>query len=53
MPAHWLIELGGEPLVGRAMGRGVSRSSCGLRKSASSFFALGGTQPTQPISFLA
>ena len=34
VPAHWQMELGGEPLAGRAMGRGVSRSSCGLRKSA-------------------
>ena len=33
VPAHWWMELGLGLLVGRAMSRGVSRGSCGLRKS--------------------
>ena len=33
VPAHWWVELGLGLLVGRAMSRGVSRGTCGLRKS--------------------
>ena len=28
MPAHWGVELGLVPLVGRAVSRGVSRGGC-------------------------
>ena len=36
MPAHWWVELGLGSLVSRAMSRGMSRGSCGLRKSLGS-----------------
>ena len=36
MPAHWWVELGLGPLVGRVMSRGLSRGGCGLRKSLGS-----------------
>ena len=34
MSARWCVELGLGPLVGKAKSRGVSRVSCGLRKSS-------------------
>ena len=33
MPAHWWVEPGLGPLMGRAKSRGVSKDGCGLRKS--------------------
>ena len=33
MPAHWCMELGLVPLVGRALSRGVFNGSYGLRKT--------------------
>ena len=41
MPAHWWMELGLGPLVGRTMLRDVSRGGCGLRKSLGSLSADG------------
>ena len=41
MPAPWWVELDPGPLVGRAMDRGVSRGSCGLRNSLGSLCADG------------
>ena len=36
MPAFWWVELDLGLLVGRGMSRGMSRDSCGLRKSLGS-----------------
>ena len=41
VPAHWWVGLGLEPLVVRAMSRGMSRGGCGLRKTLSSLSAGG------------
>ena len=41
MPAHWWVELGLLPLVGRAISRGVFRGGYGLRKALSSLSADG------------
>ena len=41
MPAHWRLELGLVPLVGRAVSGGVFRGSCGLRKTLGSLSADG------------
>ena len=44
----WWVELGLGPLVGKAMSRGMSRGSCGLRKSLGSLSTDGwGCVPTQ------
>ena len=41
MPAHWCVELGLVPLVGRAMSRDVFSGGCGLRKTLGSLSADG------------
>ena len=35
VPAHWWVELGLVPLVGRAMSEDVFSAGCGLRKALS------------------
>ena len=48
MPAPSWVELGLDPVVGRAESRGVSRGGCGLRKTLDSLSADGwGCVPTQ------
>ena len=50
VPAHWWVVLGPGPLVGKAMSRGVSIGSCGLRKSLGSLSAGGrGCVPAQLV----
>ena len=41
MPAHWCVELGFGPLVGRVVSRDMSRIICGLMKSLGSLSADG------------
>lgn len=41
LSAHWLVELGLDPLVGMAMPRDVSRGSCGPSNSLGSLSADG------------
>ena len=45
--APWWVDLGLDPLVGKAMSRGVSRGGCGLRKSLGCLSASG--QSSVPI----
>ena len=50
MSAHWWVELGLGPLVGKALSGGVSRGGCGLRKTLGSLSAYGwGCVPTQLV----
>ena len=43
MPAHWWVGLGLDSLVVRAMSRGMSRGSYGVRKSLGTFLLMSGT----------
>ena len=48
--AHWWVELGLGPLMGRVMSRGMSTGGCRLRESLGSWSADGwGFVPTQIV----
>ena len=52
MPAHWWVELGLGPPVGRAVSKGMSRGICWLRKSLGSLSADGwGCIPAHLVEF--